>query len=263
MDKNFYYIILGLKENATKNEIENSYNRMLKKYHNIYGSSDDEILLLLNQARDILTNNEKRRIYDEKQKTYSKSKKHKFDISVILIVQFIALMIESIFIIKPDFGNLYGSIIYFLGFMFINNIVICAILGRFDEAYYTVIGTGIGAVAEFLILAIFFQFKKVEPETEAFILAIAVLLIPFIIYIRLFILTLKSLKVKKNKSSENVNSFVGFVISIVFLIICVMNIPYLYNYIYKTNTKTETAAIYENNIDENYINKLLVIEKDS
>lgn len=63
-----YYEILGVNRKSSKEEIKNSFRKLAKKYHpdanKDDGVSTDEIFKDINEAYDILTNDEKRKKYD-------------------------------------------------------------------------------------------------------------------------------------------------------------------------------------------------------
>ena len=90
MIKNFY-IQLGLKQNATKNEIKSAYRLLAKKYHPDTGG-DNEKFLALQLAWETLNDPQKKAIYDQslasdesytvsKNKNWSSDLKNKKNIS--------------------------------------------------------------------------------------------------------------------------------------------------------------------------------------
>ena len=90
MIKNFY-IQLGLKQNATKNEIKSAYRLLAKKYHPDTGG-DNEKFLALQLAWETLNDPQKKAIYDQslesdesytvsKNKSWSSDLKNKKNIS--------------------------------------------------------------------------------------------------------------------------------------------------------------------------------------
>ena len=90
MTKNFY-IQLGLKKNATKNEIKSAYRLLAKKYHPDTGG-DNEKFLALQLAWETLNDPQKKAIYDQslasdesytvsKNKSWSSDLKNKKNIS--------------------------------------------------------------------------------------------------------------------------------------------------------------------------------------
>ncbi len=62
-----FYELLGINKNSTKEEIKQAYKRMVKKYHPDVNSSDEanKIIRSLNEAKEILLDDEKRKEYDE------------------------------------------------------------------------------------------------------------------------------------------------------------------------------------------------------
>ena len=62
-----YYELLGIKENAAKEEIKLAYRNMVKKYHPDVNKSPEaqQIIRSLNEAKDTLLDENKRKTYDE------------------------------------------------------------------------------------------------------------------------------------------------------------------------------------------------------
>ena len=62
-----FYELLGISRKATKEEIKNAYRVMVKKYHPDVNKSEEanKIILSLNEAKEILLDNDKRKEYDE------------------------------------------------------------------------------------------------------------------------------------------------------------------------------------------------------
>lgn len=64
-----YYEILGLSKNATQTEIKLSYKKLVKKYHPDLYSGDknfaEQAIKQINEAYTILSNSEKKLVYDE------------------------------------------------------------------------------------------------------------------------------------------------------------------------------------------------------
>ena len=68
MDKiNEYYTLLGVSKNASKNEIQKAYRKLARKYHpDVNKSNDsDDMFKKINEAKSILTDPEKRKLYDQ------------------------------------------------------------------------------------------------------------------------------------------------------------------------------------------------------
>lgn len=61
-----YYELLGVKENASKEEIKGAYKTQMKKWHPDINKSDDAIAMSakINEAKEILLDDEKRKDYD-------------------------------------------------------------------------------------------------------------------------------------------------------------------------------------------------------
>ena len=76
-----FYELLGIKRDATKEEIKKAYREMAKKYHPDVNKSKDsnQIIISLNEAKSTLLNDEKRKEYDrllndiDHSKQYSKN----------------------------------------------------------------------------------------------------------------------------------------------------------------------------------------------
>lgn len=85
-----FYELLGVKENATKQEIKKAYHEMVKKYHpDVNGSEEaNRIIRSLNEAKEILLNDDKRKEYDavlnsiKHSKQFSKNKNETYGAKV-------------------------------------------------------------------------------------------------------------------------------------------------------------------------------------
>jgi hypothetical protein len=78
--KRNYYNVLGVSENASKQDIDRAYRSEARKHHPDGGGSD-EAMKSLNEARDILTDIETRKAYDAERRppARTRSPSMKFD----------------------------------------------------------------------------------------------------------------------------------------------------------------------------------------
>ena len=62
-----FYELLGISMDSTKQEIKNAYREMVKKYHPDINKSEDsnKIIRSLNEAKEVLLDDEKRKAYDK------------------------------------------------------------------------------------------------------------------------------------------------------------------------------------------------------
>ena len=62
-----FYELLGIKKDATKEEIKKAYRDMVKKYHPDVNKSDEasKIIISLNEAKETLLDDDKRSEYDK------------------------------------------------------------------------------------------------------------------------------------------------------------------------------------------------------
>ena len=81
-----YYELLNINKNATEEEIKKAYRTMAKKYHPDLNKSKEasKIIISINEAKETLLNEEKRKEYDrlleniETSKQYSKNKQETY-----------------------------------------------------------------------------------------------------------------------------------------------------------------------------------------
>lgn len=75
-----FYELLGVKITATKEEIKTSYRKMVKKYHPDINNSEEanKIIRSLNEAKEILLDEDKRKEYDKLLNDIKNSKQFSF-----------------------------------------------------------------------------------------------------------------------------------------------------------------------------------------
>lgn len=71
-----FYELLGIKKNSSKEEIKEAYRKMVKKYHPDVNKSEEanKIIISLNEAKEVLLDDEKRIHYDEMLNAIERSK---------------------------------------------------------------------------------------------------------------------------------------------------------------------------------------------
>ncbi len=76
-----FYELLGIKKQATKEEIKEAYRKMVKKYHPDVNNSEEanKIIVSLNEAKEVLLDVEKRKEYDALLENISHSKQFSND----------------------------------------------------------------------------------------------------------------------------------------------------------------------------------------
>lgn len=81
-----FYELLGIKKTASKDEIKTAYKNLVKKYHpDVNKNVDSSIIKNLNEAKEILLDDSKRREYDytleslNKSKEFSKNKSETYE----------------------------------------------------------------------------------------------------------------------------------------------------------------------------------------
>lgn len=67
MERNYFYKILGVSPSASKQEIDEGFHRVIKIYHPDSGSSNDEMVKDILHAYNILSDEQKRKAYDQAQ----------------------------------------------------------------------------------------------------------------------------------------------------------------------------------------------------
>ena len=76
-----FYELLGIKKSSSKEEIKEAYRKMVKKYHPDVNKSEEanKIIISLNEAKEVLLDDEKRVHYDEMLNSIERSKQFSND----------------------------------------------------------------------------------------------------------------------------------------------------------------------------------------
>ena len=76
-----FYELLGIKKSSSKEEIKEAYRKMVKKYHPDVNKSEEanKIIISLNEAKEVILDDEKRVHYDEMLNSIERSKQFSND----------------------------------------------------------------------------------------------------------------------------------------------------------------------------------------
>lgn len=182
-----FYELLGIGRKATKEEIKNAYRTMVKKYHPDINKSEEanKIILSLNEAKEILLDDEKRKEYDElldgithskqfskdKSETYNtRTQEYKDNYSDLYITKWEFFLNYLINGLDNVFKKCIKSILVFLNFLvFIVIKGICFGLVFLISIASTLVDYLVGLIMLIAILSLFIIAGQSEPDYIPFI----------------------------------------------------------------------------------------------
>lgn len=177
-----FYELLGIKRDATKEEIKNAYRTMVKKYHPDVNKSEEanKIILSLNEAKEILLDDEKRKEYNElldgithskqfsnnKSETYgTKTQEYKDNYSECYITKWEFFLNYLINGIDSFFKKCIKSVLIFLNFLVFTIIkCICFGLVFLISIASTLVDYLIGLIMFLALLSLFVLAGQSEPD---------------------------------------------------------------------------------------------------
>lgn len=151
------YDLLGVSKNATKDEIKSAYKNLVKKYHpDVNKNVDTNIIKSLNEAKEILLDDDKRREYDftldnlnnskefskDKDETYyAKNEEYKKTYSEVYVtrwqfyVSYIRNSVDNLFkkIIKSLLVGLNYLVFLIIKFICYMLVYVCFIMQKFID----------------------------------------------------------------------------------------------------------------------------------
>ena len=196
-----YYELLGIKKNASVEEIKKAYRDMVKKYHPDINKSNDasKIMISLNEAKETLLDENKRKEYDnllneikhskqyttskKNEKTYTeKTKEYKESYSESYVTRWQFLMTYLKFGKNNTFLKIFKTFLVTINYLFFLFIKIFALLVLFVvEIFEEIIDYAVGIIVLLGILAIFVLEQDISMGITLIIMGILIMLIKEII----------------------------------------------------------------------------------
>lgn len=195
-----YYELLGIKKNASVEEIKKAYRDMVKKYHPDINKSSDasKIIISLNEAKETLLDEDKRKEYDEllneikysKQYTTSKenntykekTKEYKENYSESYVTRWQFLMTYFKFGKDKVIFKIIKTFLVILNYLFFLFIKIFALIVLFIvEVFEEIIDYAVGIIVLLGILSIFVLEQDISMGIILIIIGILIMLIKEII----------------------------------------------------------------------------------
>lgn len=195
-----YYELLGIKNDASVEEIKKAYRDMVKKYHPDINKSSDasKIIISLNEAKETLLDEDKRKEYDEllneikysKQYTTSKenntykekTKEYKENYSESYVTRWQFLMTYFKFGKDKVIFKIIKTFLVMLNYLFFLFIKIFALIVLFIvEVFEEIIDYAVGIIVLLGILAIFVLEQDISMGIILIIIGFLIMLIKEII----------------------------------------------------------------------------------
>ena len=195
-----YYELLGIKNDASVEEIKKAYRDMVKKYHPDINKSSDasKIIISLNEAKETLLDEDKRKEYDEllneikysKQYTTSKenntykekTKEYKENYSESYVTRWQFLMTYFKFGKDKVIFKIIKTFLVILNYLFFLFIKIFALIVLFIvEVFEEIIDYAVGIIVLLGILSIFVLEQDISMGIILIIIGILIMLIKEII----------------------------------------------------------------------------------
>ena len=195
-----YYELLGIKNDASVAEIKKAYRDMVKKYHPDINKSSDasKIIISLNEAKETLLDEDKRKEYDEllneikysKQYTTSKenntykekTKEYKENYSESYVTRWQFLMTYFKFGKDKVIFKIIKTFLVMLNYLFFLFIKIFALIVLFIvEVFEEIIDYAVGIIVLLGILSIFVLEQDISMGIILIIIGILIMLIKEII----------------------------------------------------------------------------------
>ena len=195
-----YYELLGIKNDASVEEIKKAYRDMVKKYHPDINKSSDasKIIISLNEAKETLLDEDKRKEYDEllneikysKQYTTSKenntykekTKEYKENYSESYVTRWQFLMTYFKFGKDKVIFKIIKTFLVMLNYLFFLFIKIFALIVLFIvEVFEEIIDYAVGIIVLLGILSIFVLEQDISMSIILILIGVIIMLIKEII----------------------------------------------------------------------------------